>query len=175
MTKSRGFTLIELLVVIAIIGVLAGIVLASLSSARSRSKDASIRSELTQARNQAALYITAHGNYGANVGSCTADPTDGSGYPWASQTTPNIFNTPAAQGGMKEIVTNIISQLPNATDIQCTTGPYGAAYYGTPTNAWAIYVVLNNGDRICMDSTSNLRTYGNGVNPYLWNGLCENY
>lgn len=47
---KKGFTLIELLVVIAIIGILSGIVLTSLNSARLRSKDGRVISNLRQAK-----------------------------------------------------------------------------------------------------------------------------
>ena len=60
-SDKRGFTLIELLVVIAIIGLLASIVLASLNSARKKSRDARREADLKQIQNAMELYANDNG------------------------------------------------------------------------------------------------------------------
>jgi prepilin-type N-terminal cleavage/methylation domain-containing protein len=61
--SPRGFTLIELLVVIAIIGILASIVLASLSGARSGGKDVRRISDVKQIKYAVELYYQRLGQY----------------------------------------------------------------------------------------------------------------
>lgn len=64
MKKSfRGFTLIELLVVIAIIGILSSIVLASLNTARQKSRDARRVADIKQLQLAMQLYYDASSTY----------------------------------------------------------------------------------------------------------------
>jgi len=74
--RFRGFTLIELLVVIAIIGILSAVVLASLTTARSKGSDAAIQSDLNTIQTQAEIYYNDNGSKynstGSVVNSCAA-------------------------------------------------------------------------------------------------------
>jgi prepilin-type N-terminal cleavage/methylation domain-containing protein len=69
---SSGFTLIELLVVVAIIGILAAVVLASLSSARNAGSDAGLKEQLNGMRNQAELYTGTGTAFAAGACATTA-------------------------------------------------------------------------------------------------------
>lgn len=55
MNRSKGFTLIELLVVIAIIGILTGVVITFVQSAKDRGRDATVKQQLGQLRSAMAL------------------------------------------------------------------------------------------------------------------------
>ena len=93
--KHKGFTLIELLVVIAIIGILASIVMVSMSGASNKAKDARIKGDLSQIRTIAELmkddentyqYLctgtnlnTTHGTYASQRKIISDDITDQKG------------------------------------------------------------------------------------------------
>ena len=64
--KAKGFTLIELLVVISIIALLSSIVLASLSSARSKARDSQRIQEIKQIQTALELYRQDNGRYPAS-------------------------------------------------------------------------------------------------------------
>jgi type II secretion system protein G len=63
MKKQKGFTLIELLVVIAIIGILSSVVLASLSTAREKSRDARRISDIGQVRLALEMFYDSNATY----------------------------------------------------------------------------------------------------------------
>jgi type II secretion system protein G len=64
---KRGFTLIELLVVIAIIGVLASIVMVSLSGAKSKSRDSKRQADIKSIQLALAMYYNDNGMYPTNI------------------------------------------------------------------------------------------------------------
>jgi prepilin-type N-terminal cleavage/methylation domain-containing protein len=62
-TKSKGFTLIELLVVVAIIGVLSTVVLASLSSTKTKALEAHYKQDMNAMRKTLEIYRLDNGTY----------------------------------------------------------------------------------------------------------------
>lgn len=86
--KQKGFTLIELLMVIAIISLIASIVLASLSDARARGRDATRIKQMFEIRAAIELYYSDHGQYPSMLrpdGSTPIDEDIGipAGTPWS--------------------------------------------------------------------------------------------
>lgn len=130
---KKGFTLIELLVVIAIIGILSGIVLTSLGTARNKAKDASVQGSMSSLRAQAEIYYSTNGNY-------TALFTGGN--TWAS----------SADTAVQALLTAVNSQ--NGT---------GAETAGSSAGAWAAQAQLpstvgGTASYFCVDSTGTAKT-----------------
>jgi len=80
--QSRGFTLIELLVVVAIIGLLSSLVLASLSDAQLKGRDARRLSDVNEINHALELYYTDHGQYPPISFAYTDSTTCGGGGKW---------------------------------------------------------------------------------------------
>lgn len=89
---TKGFTLIELLVVIAIIGLLASIVLVSLTTARQKARDSRRVGDLRQVQLALELY------FDANTGTGYPDSANTVTCPAASGCTPINYTGVAAQG-----------------------------------------------------------------------------
>ena len=89
--NARGFTLIELLVVIAIIGILSSIVLASLNTARQKSRDARRIADVKQIQLALELFFDSNSTYPSSTAQLVPtfisvlpkDPLNGSAYLYA--------------------------------------------------------------------------------------------
>jgi type II secretion system protein G len=118
---NTGFTLIELLVVIAIIGLLASIVLASLTSARAKARDAVRIAQMEQIRNALELYAASNNGSYPNPGWGWRSQCAGWGTYTQDQVAPGLVPTYIAQfptdpGMVAASNVNCYLYLSNGTD-----------------------------------------------------------
>lgn len=153
---NKGFTLIELLVVIAIIGILSSIVLASLSSARTKGEDAAIQSTLSNMRAQAELYYSTYNSYGPALTQAACPTATGNGNIFASSTT----------GGLWTLVSGLNDRATNA-NTSCTVGASGVSY--------AVAAKLKGAGTYCVDSTgaSKLNAGATTAAGAITSGACN--
>jgi prepilin-type N-terminal cleavage/methylation domain-containing protein len=141
--SKKGFTLIELLVVVAIIGILAGIVLASLGSARTSAYDAKVKAQLRNMLTAAEVIYNSSGNYDT-----VCDPTSEAG---------KLFHNSYAVGG----TWGGAGQCLSSGTVGYSGWPPGAAALATKATTpfqWAASIPLRSGtvaapQYFCVDST----------------------
>lgn len=99
---GKGFTLIELLVVISIIALLSSVVLASLNSARSKSRDARRLADNVQLRSALELYANDNGG---------SYPSTGGSW-WGTCSGFGSHTTSGASGWVPNLAPTYVSVLP---------------------------------------------------------------
>lgn len=133
--NKNGFTLIELLVVIAIIGLLSSVVLASLNSARGKSRDSRRLQDIHQLQNAFSLYVDDHnGNFPATTGPICIGLNDASkcwnGY---------IINGGGGNGysGSTSLISALAPYMPTLPVDPSPTRSVGDRYiYSTNVESW---------------------------------------
>ena len=150
---SRGFTLIELLVVIAIIGILAAVVLTSLSGAQQSAQDRSIQQTLNSAASAAQIFYNQ--NQFTYSGMCTdsADPDD-------------VHELLVSLGE------NFATLTFNASDPD-TTMADGVIHCSSTDTQFAVAATLSNGDAWCVDASGSGSEVESTDFSDISDGTCE--
>lgn len=120
MSNKKAFTLLELLIVIAIIGVLASIVIASLNSARVKTRDTVRKQDMVTIYKMLSLY---YDKYGYLPITSTYGGADAGGWDFSSQGT---FLNFLVTGG---VATKVPVDPINNDPAHFTSGTYAYNYY----------------------------------------------
>lgn len=118
--SKKGFTLLELLIVITIIGIIAAVVMASMSQSKAKGADAGVKNNIVNARSQAEVYFTS--NNRSYLGMC-------------NDTSLGIFKMMQAAARAQNIT-------PRATYTLADTGAWNAETCHDSTGEYAAWVPL---------------------------------
>lgn len=122
--KNRGFTLLELLVVVAIIGLLASVILASLSKVREKARDSYRRQALVQLRTALELYRDKNNAYPSTSDIWyTSDPAGDPGLTYSANWIPGLV----ASGAISALPNDPLGGIPSFAP--CSTGYHRAFIY----------------------------------------------
>ena len=100
--RKKGFTLIELLIVIAIIGILASVVLVSLSNARNKARVANFKSQVASLQSRAILECD-----GATTNALTSSMLGGDQTGYTIGTISGVSCGPAGTGAFDVVITSV--------------------------------------------------------------------
>jgi prepilin-type N-terminal cleavage/methylation domain-containing protein len=143
----KAFTLIELLVVIAIIGILSGIVIVNLNSARQKGQDSAIKNQASQIRSAALLYQDDNNAFStSNVGRNFT----------SSATACNIAGTVFTSSGIADAMSGIA--VNSGTSPLCSNGTQAVSGTGI-MSSWALFARLRSDTSKfwCVDSSGNAK------------------
>ncbi len=141
--KNTGFTLIELMVVITIIGLLASTVLASLTTARAKARDAARVQVVKELQKALELYRNANGgNYPCSSSASTLPPCQSGGsLVNANGTTRNSFFDAMIDPYMKLVNETVITPATTGS-IKYRVGSATGSATGTPNRDNSYLIVL---------------------------------
>lgn len=136
--ETRGFTLIELLTVITIIGILASVVIPSLTGAREKARDAKRITEVSQIVLGIELYYNACGRQ-----------------------YPATLDLNAANGCTGTI--KLASFLSNTSLKDPKGDDYGYEVNGTPPNAFVVETLLEKDNSALLSDINDPNVFGSGL------------
>ena len=149
MNKKAGFTLVELMVVVGIIGILTGIVSASLSTSKAKSRDQQRVADISQIQLALAYHLDQYSAYPETLGDSTlkqflpslpVDPTPSRAYQYVSLGTDCNFPVSYHLGATLELKSGVLDA---DKDFDSTSTPKceGTGFNGADSESNLIYDV----------------------------------